>query len=59
MTNISAENQMEMVAEIYEKKERVLECLRASRVDSSPNTIPSETLEMTCKSLEQTCTWHR
>ena len=50
---------MEMAAEIYDKKEIVLECLRASRVDSSPNTIPSETLEMTCKSLEQTCTWHR
>ena len=59
MTNISAENQMEMAAEIYDKKERVLECLRASRVDSSPNAIPSGVFEMTCKSLVQTYRWHR
>jgi hypothetical protein len=44
---------MEMAAEKYMAKERDLECRRVSRVDSSSNTIPSETLEVTCKSLEQ------
>jgi hypothetical protein len=42
---------MEMTAEKYMAKERDLECMRVSRVDSSSNTIPSETLEVTCKSL--------
>jgi hypothetical protein len=42
---------MEMTAEKYIAKERDLECRRVSRVDSSSNTIPSETLEVTCKSL--------
>jgi hypothetical protein len=44
---------MEMAAEKYMAKERDLECMRLSRVNSSSNTIPSETLEVTCKSLEQ------
>jgi myosin heavy subunit len=51
--NIYAEKQLEMAAEKYMAKERDLECRRVSRVDSSSNTIPSETLEVTCKSLEQ------
>jgi hypothetical protein len=42
---------MEMTAEKYVVKERDLECRRVSRVDSSSNAIPSETLEVTCKSL--------
>jgi hypothetical protein len=42
---------MEMAAEKYIAKERDLECRRVSRVDFSSNTIPNETLEVTCKSL--------
>ena len=42
---------MEMTAEKYVAKERDLEHVRASREDSSLNLIPSETLEVTCKSL--------
>ena len=40
-----------MAAENYMAKERDLECKKASRVDSSSNTIPSETFEVTCKIL--------
>jgi hypothetical protein len=40
-----------MAAENYMAKERGLECKKASRVDSSSNAIPSETFEVTCKSL--------
>jgi hypothetical protein len=50
-TNILAENQMDMAVKEYLIKERVLECMRASRKDSSPNLLPSETLDVTCKSL--------
>jgi hypothetical protein len=42
-----------MTAENYMARERDLECMKASRVDSSSNAIPSETFEATCKSLEQ------
>jgi hypothetical protein len=50
---------MEMTAEKDMIKERDLEFLKASREDSSSNLIPSEAFEMTCKSLVQTCIWHR
>jgi hypothetical protein len=40
-----------MAAENYMAKERDLECKKASRVDSSSNTIPSETFDVTCKNL--------
>jgi hypothetical protein len=50
-TKISAENQMDMAVEKYIVKEGDLECRKVSKVDSSSNAIPSETLEVTCKSL--------
>jgi hypothetical protein len=40
-----------MAAEIYMAKEEDLECKKASRVYFSSNNIPSETFEVTCKSL--------
>ena len=40
-----------MTAENYMAKERGLECKKASRVDSSSNTIPSEAFDVTCKNL--------
>ena len=40
-----------MDAENNMVREIDLECKKVSRVDSSSNTIPSETLEVTCKSL--------
>jgi hypothetical protein len=42
---------MEMTAEKCMAKERDLECMKASREDSSSNLLPSETLEVTCKIL--------
>jgi hypothetical protein len=48
-----------MTAEKDMIKERDLEFVKASREDSSSNLIPSEAFEMTCKSLVQTCIWHR
>jgi len=40
-----------MTAEIYMAKERAMEYKKASRVDSSSNTIPSEAFDVTCKNL--------
>jgi hypothetical protein len=40
-----------MAAENYMAKERDMECKKASRVDSSSNTISSETFDVTYKSL--------
>jgi hypothetical protein len=42
---------MKMTAENYMANERDLECMKASRVDSSSNAISSETFEVTCKIL--------
>jgi hypothetical protein len=35
---------------IWQRKE-IMECNKTSRVDSSSNTIPSETFDVTCKNL--------
>ena len=40
-----------MTAENVWQRKEVLECVRVSRKDSSPNILPSETLDVTCKSL--------